>query len=252
MEYYSVGYCITHSHSKWSLTFEQDTEKEKLCMLLKEAHTGNIQQNKYSVALKTTKSMSSENLNLLLTRFSGCVEELYLRVMTPLSLPHLSALRILELNLGGKSDVYDFSLPVLESLTVIGTAPNSINPSTKKALCKLLSSSSSIVHFHFQSKVSDQSMEEIVQSLCDNTALDLKSLEIDSECHFTTTAIEYVSKLITRSTAIEYLKLRGYSLSDNIALPSKSLDIDCRCTFTTTATRSLAQFITRSTTLQHF
>ena len=260
LEYYSVGYCIAHSHSKWSLTFDGDTEEEKINMLLKGADTRDLQQCRI-IAVRTMKSMSSENLNLLLTRFSGCMEELYLRVMTPLSLPHLSALRILELSLGGKSEVCDFSLPVLESLKVIGTTQNSINPSTKKSLCKLLSSSSSIVHFHFQSNVSSHSMEEIVQCLCDNIALELKSLEIESDCIFNATATRSLVQFITNSGTLQYLKIHiddfeyidifTKGLTDNIALPLKSLDIDCKCTFTTTATRSLVQFITRSTTLQY-
>ena len=207
LEYYSVGYCIAHSHSKWTLTFDEDTEEEKVSMLLKGADTGDLQQCRI-IAVRTKKSMSSENLNPLLTMFSGCVEELYLRVMTSLSLPHLSALRILELSLGGKSDVCDFSLPVLESLTVIGTAQNSINPNTKKALCKLLSSSSSIVHFHFRNKVSDsKSIEEIVQNLFDNTVLELKSLDIDCKCTFTTTATRSLAQFITRSTTLQYIRI---------------------------------------------
>ena len=257
IDYYSVGYCIAHSHSKWSLTFDGDTEEE-IVKIFKGAYTGNLQQCGM-IAVRTKKSMSSKNLNFLLTSFSGCVEELYLRVMTPLSLPHLSALRILELSLGGKSDVCKFSLPVLESLTVIGTAQNSINSDTKKSLCQFLSSSSSIVHFHFQSKASDQIMEEIVQSLCHNKALKLKSLKLESDCGFTTNATECVSKLIARSTELEYLKIHistssnifAQSLGSNVALPLKSLNIDCKCTFTTTATRSLVHFITGSTTLQY-
>ena len=261
LEYYSVGYCIANSHSKWSLTFDRDTEEEKISMLLKGAATGDLQQCSVSLKTYTTeiKYMSIQNLNLLLTRFSGCVEELYLRVMTPLSLPHLSALRTLELSLGGKSDVSDFSLPVLESLSVVGTAYNSIKPNTKKALCKLLSSSSSIVHLHFQSKVNDQSMEEIFQSVCDNIVLPLKSLHIDCKCTFTTTATKSLVQFITRSTTLQYLKIDtledvdilAKGLSDNIALPLKSLDIDCKCTFTTTATKSLVQFIARNTTLKY-
>ena len=207
LEYYSVGYCIAHSHSKWSLTFVENPEKEKVSMLLKGADTENIQQCK-GMAVRTTQSMSSENLNPLLTRFSCCVEELYLRVMPPLSQPHLSALRILESSLGGQSSVNDFSLPVLESLTLIGTAQNSINPSTKKAVCKLLSSSSSMAHFHFKGKVSSyKSMEEIVQSVCDDITLPLKSLDIDCKCTFTTTATRSLVHFITRSTTLQYIRI---------------------------------------------
>ena len=50
LEYYSVGYCIAHSHSKWSLTFKEDTEEDKLHMLVSGAKTCN---SEYRVALKT-------------------------------------------------------------------------------------------------------------------------------------------------------------------------------------------------------
>ena len=255
LEYYSVGYCIAHSHSKWSLTFVRDTEKEKVNMLLKGANTGDIQQ--CSVAIKTTKPVSSENLDLLLACFSGCMEELYLRVMTPLSLPHLSALRILELRFGGKADISALSFPVLESLTVIRTTRNAINPNTEKTLCKL-PLSSSIVQFHFESNVSDQSMEEIVKSLGDNTAIELRSLKIESDCIFTTIATQCVAKGIARSPVLQCLinilkdvDILAEGLNNNIAVPLNSLDIECKCTFTTTGTRSLVQFITSTTTLQY-
>ena len=221
LEYYSVGYCIAHTQSKWSLTFDEDTEEEKVSMLLKGAYTGDLQQCRI-IAVRTIKSMSSEYLNLLLTSVSGCV------VMTPLSLPHLS------LSLGGKSGVGEFSLPILESLIVIRTGQNSVNRNTKKFLCKLLSSSSSIVHFHFQNLESDQS---IVQCLCNNTDLELKSLEIESDCTFTATATRSVVQFTTKSGTLQYLKYIDknedvdiFAKGDKIALPLKSLDIDCKCT----------------------
>ena len=261
LEYYSVGYCIAHSHSKWLLILDGDAEKERVNMLMKGADTGGIQQCR--LVLRTTKPTSSENLNLLLTSFSGCVEELYLRVMTPLSLPDLSALRILELSLGGKlSDISASSFPILESLTVVKTNQIVINPDTEKTICKILSSSSSIIQFKFKSNISDQSMEGIVRNLCDNTAIELKSLEIEAHCKFTSIATECLSKVITRSTGLQNLKMHDNKfdsdiftkcLADNIAIPLKILDIDCKYahTFTTTAARFLTKFITGSTMLQY-
>ena len=52
LEYYSVGYWIAHSHSKWSMTFEENLEKEKVNMLLKGADTRGLQQCK-TLAVKT-------------------------------------------------------------------------------------------------------------------------------------------------------------------------------------------------------
>ena len=101
-------------------------------------------------------------------------------------------------------------------------------------------------------------MEVITKVLHDNRALQLKSLDINSKCTFTTTAIQHVLNVIARSNGLQHLKIVSdtfsisvKSLSDNIALPLRSLDIDCKCRFTTTATRSLVQFITRSTTLHY-
>ena len=72
LEYYSVGYCVAHSHSNWSLTFEEDAEEEKLHMLVSGAETGD---NECKVALNTT-SMMSEKLIVLLNGFTSCLEEL--------------------------------------------------------------------------------------------------------------------------------------------------------------------------------
>ena len=55
LEYYSVGYCIAHSHSKWSVTFDEDTEEEKLHMLVSGAK---IYDSDYRLVLKATSMKS--------------------------------------------------------------------------------------------------------------------------------------------------------------------------------------------------
>ena len=218
LEYYSVGYCIAHSHSKWSLTFDKDTEKEKLHMLVSGAKTGD---GDYRVAVKTT-SMTPENMNILVTVFSSHVEELYyLKIPdngNSLSLPPLSTLHILELQVDNNKSPFniscDLSFSSMEALTISSSRQGTtLGVKTCKAIGKLLSSTTSLKTFCL-------------------------SLNIESHgysAHVSNNGMEVITK----------------RLSDNIALPLKSLDIDCKCTFTTTATRSLAQFITRSTTLQY-
>ena len=210
LEYYSVGYCIAHSHSNWSLTFEGRPKENKVRMLVSGAETGDIQQS--CVALKTARSMTTDTLHLLFTCFSGCVEELYLRIsrgMT-MSLSDLSALRILELSMGMVADVSDFSSNRLESLTIIATSMVTFCNTSCEAIGKYLSSTCFLKTCHLR-------------------AVDGKTLILSND------GLEAITK----------------GMSDNIALPLESLEIDCMCTFTTTATRSLAQFITRSTTLQY-
>ena len=267
LEYYSVGYCIAHSHSNWSLTFEGSPKKKKVRMLVSGAETGDIQQS--CVALKIARSMTTNTLHLLFTCFSGCVEELYLRISRAMSmsLSDLSALRILELSMGVIADVSNFSSNCLESLTIIATSNVTFRNASCEAIGKYLSSTCSLKTCHLCAVdgktlyLSEDQLEAITKGMSDNIALPLESLEINCECTFTTTATRSLAQFISKSTTLQYLKLCiakfedvgtfTKSMSDNIALPLESLEINCEFTFTTTATRSLAQFITRSTTLQY-
>ena len=276
LEYYSVGYCIAHSHSKWSLTFDEDTEEEKLHMLVNGAKTGD--GNPRVASLKTT-SMTSENINILVNGFSSHVEELYyLKVPdngNSLSLPPLSTLHILELQVDNNKSAFniscDLSFSSLEAL-IIGSSceGTTLGAKTCKAIGKLLSSTSSLKEFHlsptvrsraFSAHVSNKDMEVITKGLSDNRALLLKSLDINCKCTFTTTATRSLAQFITRSTTLQFLNIHidafedvdifTKGLSDNIAVPLESLDVGCKCTFTTTATRSLVQLVTMTTTLQY-
>ena len=277
LEYYSVGYCIAHSHSKWSLTFDEDTEEEKLHMLVSGTKTG---YSDYRVAVKTT-SMTSENMNtlkLVVNGISSHVEELYyLKIPdngNSLSLPPLSTLHILELQVDNNKSPFniscDLSFSSLEVLIISSSRKDTtLGDKTCKTIGKLLSSTTSLKEFHlsleshgYSAHESNNGMELITKGLSDNITLPLKSLDIDCKCTFTTTTTRSLAQFIIRSTTMQYLKIHidtledvdilAKGLSDSIiALPLKSLDIDCKCTFTTTATRSLVQFITRSTTLQY-
>ena len=274
LEYYSVGYCIAHSHSKWSLTFDEDTKEEKLHTLVSGAKTGD---GDYRVAVKTT-SMTSESMNILVNGFSSHVEELYyLKIPdngNSLSLPTLPTLHILELQVDNNESPFniscDLSLSSLEALIISSSCKGTtLGAKTCEAIGKLLSSTTSLKEFHLSpntescehsAHVNNKHMEVITKGLSDNIALPLKSLDIDCKCTFTTAATRSLVQFITRSTLLQCLKIHvdtlenadifAKGLSDNIALSLKSLDIDCKCTFTTTATTSLVQFITRSTVLQ--
>ena len=217
LEYYSVGYCIAHSHSKWSLAFDEDTEEEKLHMLLNVANS--VDGNPRVASLKTI-SMTPENMNILVNGFSSNVEEIYYLQIpdngNSLSLPPLSTLHILELEIGNNISPFniscDFSFPSLEALIISSSRKGTtLGAKTCKAIGKLLSSTT------------------FLKTFC----LSLNTKSRGYSAHVSNNGMEIITK----------------GLSDNI--PLKSLDIDCKCTFTTTATRSLVQFITRSTTLQY-
>ena len=273
LEYYSVGYCIAHSHSKWSLTFDEDTEEEKLHMLVNVAKS--VDGNPRVASLKTT-SMTSENMNILVTGFSSHVVELYcLKIPdngNSLSLQPLSTLRILELQVdNSKFNIScDLSFSSLEALIISSSCQGTtLGIKTCKAIGKLLSSTTSLKTFclslnnkshGYSGHLSNNGMEVITKGLSDNIALPLKSLDIDCKCTFTTTATRSLAQFITRSITLQYLNIHidtfedvdifTKGLSDNIALHLKSLDIDCKCTFTTTAIQHVLNAITRSNGLE--
>ena len=267
LEYYSVGYCIAHSHSKWSLTFDSDTEEEKLHILMNVPKS--VDGNPRVASLKTT-SMTSENMNILVNGFSSNVEEIYYLQIpdngNSLSLPPLSTLHILELQLNNASAFNiscDLSFSSLEALIISSSHEGTtLGVKTCKAIGKLLSSTTSLKEFRLspnirnRAHVSNKGIEVITKSLSDN--LSLKCLDMYCKCAFTTTTVQHVLNVITRNISLQHLEIGSdtfnisvKSFSDNIDLPMESLDIGCTCTFTTTATRSLVQFITRSTTIQN-
>ena len=182
-------------------------------MLVSGAETGDIQQS--CVALKTARSMTTDTLHLLFTCFSGCIEELYLRIsrgMT-MSLSDLSALRILELSMGVIAYVSNFSSNCLESLTIIATSKVTFRNTSCEAIGKYLSSTCSLKTCHLRAVdgktliLSDDQLEAITKGMSDNIALPLESLEINCECSFTTTATRSLAQFITRSTTLQYLRL---------------------------------------------
>ena len=209
LEYYSVGYCIAHSHSKWLLTFKEHTV-DKLNMIANGVETGNTHRSR--VAVKITKVLSNKNLSLLWKSFSSCIEELYLTVPKSLSLSNLSALRILELTLVATSTINVLSVHCLESLTITGARRSNVSC---EAISTLLSSSNSLKELCVKK---DVKVIEIVKGMCDNTALPLKRLDICGEDNgvyqlLSTTASRSLGQFITRSTTLQYLKICNVEIS---------------------------------------
>ena len=191
LEYYSVGYCIAHSHSKWSLAFDGDTEEEKLHMLVSGAKIGD---SDYRVALKIT-SMTPENVNILVNGFSSHVEELYyLKIpgnCNSLSLPPLSTLHILELQVNNNNKG-----TTLGAKTCKVTAPSS--------LAQFITRSTTLQYL----KLDIDTLEDVdifAKGLSDNITVPLKSLDINCKCTFTTTATRSLVQFITRSTTLQYI-----------------------------------------------
>ena len=210
LEYYSVGYCIAYSHSKWLLIFEDDADVEKLSMIVSGVQAGNIHHST-RLALKTSKRMSNAKLNFLWNGFSSCIEELYLKVPESLDLSNLSALRILVLTMGGISSISDLSVHCLESLTIIGTAKNAVSIATGKCIHEQLSASSSLKELCFKNSVRETLVEKIIKDLSDKKARPLKRLEIHGSKYYDTfsTALRCLGKF----TTLQYLRMCNVKIS---------------------------------------
>ena len=231
LEYYCVGYCIAHSQCNWCLTFAEDMEDEKLEMFLTEIKkTGGGTEHR--VAVKTDQPMSSETLNTLFTALGLWLEELYLKLAdngSSLSLTNLSALHILELGMCSKSTLNlssDFSLQSLESLTInAGNAGNTLGLKSCEAICKLLSTSTSLKELHFNVaprktwSMSTKGMDAIIRSMSDtksmsdNMALPLRSLQIECKCIFTNIAATALALFIKNSTSLKYVRMCNIAVS---------------------------------------
>ena len=225
LEYYCVGYCIAHSQCNWCLTFAEDMEDEKMEMFLTEINkTGGGTEHR--VAVKTDQPMPSEKLNTLFAALGPWLEELYLKLAdngSSLSLTNLSALQILELGMCSKSTLNlssDFSLQSLESLTInAGNAGNTLGLKGCEAICKLLSTSTSLKELHFNAaprktwSMSTKGMEAIAKSMSDNMALPLRSLQIECKCIFTNIAATSLALFIKNSTSLKYVSMCNITVS---------------------------------------
>ena len=215
LEYYCVGYCITHSQCNWCLTFAEDIEDEKLEMFLTEINkTGGGTEHR--VAVKTDQPMSSETLNTLFAALGPWLEELYLKLAdngSSLSLTNLPALHILELGMCSKSTFNissDFPVPSLESLTInAGNSGNTLGLKSCKAIGQLLSTSTTLKELYFNAAhrmmwgMSTEGMGEITKGMSDNMALlPLRSLQIECKCTFSNTAATSLALFFKHSTSL--------------------------------------------------
>ena len=226
LEYYSVGYCIVHSNCNWSLGIRGNTEEEKLQIFSSGAKSGDTKSTEHRVALRTEEPMSSEYLNIIFTGLGTYLDEMYLKLAdngSSLSLSNLPALHILELGMCNKSTFNissDFSLPSLESLTInAGNASNTLGLKSCEAIGKLLSTSTSLKELHFNVakgkiwSVGSKGMEAITKGMSDNTALPLRSLEIECKCTFSNTAGKSLALFIRNSTSLKCVRMCNITAS---------------------------------------
>ena len=287
LDYYSLGYCISHSQCQWVLGLGKEgihVDETGAKMLAAGAATRNGTGGSVVGLKEGTTSFLAKCLNVLLAESKSivCPQKMSLKLSGeceshPITWPDLSALRILELIISGETDwKLNTLLPhlSLESLTIVPASDITSrlmyedcvainNHITSKTNLKELILSGNISFYGMMTGIG---VETITAALASNHSLPLERLEL--ECRFTVTAVDNLAQLITKTTTLKYLSIKSgfrgvevitkksveaitVALASNQSLPLKRLELECNCTFTATAVDSLVQFITNTTTLQY-
>ena len=252
LDYYSLGYCIVHSHSQWVLTIEdKKIGKEEVRTLVAGAST-RCDTSARVVWLRgeyvgghCPLLISAEALNVLFGETKNIIrlQELHLKLPAEccsITWPNLSGLRVLHLAISGERNWrLDTLLPhlSLESLT-IETASNDDTVVFEDcvAIGMLLSSSNCLKCLHFLwidycLAIAPQGMEPITKAMSENEYLPLRSVVMDCDCTFSDTAAHSLAVFIRKSTTLHHLSIE-------------------QCTFSAHGLLELAQAIHHSFSLQ--
>ena len=259
LDYYSLGYCIVHSHSQWVLTM-QDNEigEEEIRMLVAGASTiddtsarvvglRGSQRSEYDGGGRQPLSVSAEGLLTLFTELENVIhlQELHLELpaeCSSITWPDLSGLRVLHLAISGERNWrLDTLLPhlSLESLTIestLGRGTGTVVFEDCEAIRVLLSSSNCLKCLHFQRyesplDIDPKGMEVITRAMSENEHLPLRCVVMECRCTFSDTAAHSLAVFIRKSTTLHHLSIE-------------------RCTFSAHGLLELAQAIHHSSSLQ--
>ena len=222
LDYYSLGYCISHSQCQWMLRLGKGEELsgEEVKMLIAGAKTerepsskvvgltGHLDQGK-DLGL----SISPSSLNVL---FDGWRSFLHLHqlslklkgLLNYVKWPDLSALRVLKLETTGYDLSPFLSHLSLDSLTVTGSVYVGC-----VAIGNYIKSAFTMKELDIHLECDSKGVEAITAALASNQSLPLERLELECDCAFTATAGDSVVQFITNTTTLKYLSMRECTFS---------------------------------------
>ena len=211
MDYYSLGYCVVHSHCDWDLYFQYNEQQEDSDMLVAGASLRPDTSGRV-VGLHTSDT------DFLATMCVELMDILHLHVLTVFSstlLDHipwsdLSSLRVLRLRIDDDDAIMGLDTTLsalsLESLYITGIDDEfeQLHHDDCVALARAASTLKELtVH---DIKIQENGVEVITKALVSNQSLD--RLELNCDCFFTDTAADCLAQFITSSTTLQYLELR--------------------------------------------
>ena len=210
MDYYSLGYCVVHSHCNWVLNFEYIEHQEDSEMLV----AGASLRPDTSGRVVGLHAIDTDFLATLLVGLKDILHlhELSVFLSTPLNhIPwsDLSSLRVLGLRINDNDTIMGLdtilSALSLESLDIDGA---DIEPSLDHEDCVALARAASTLKELklYGINIEENGVEVITKALVSNQSLD--RLELNCYCVFTDTAADCLAQFITNSTTLQYLELR--------------------------------------------
>ena len=208
MDFYSLGYCISHSQCQWLLflTGRRGLSKEKITMLTKGAT--NIVSSGKIVGLKYTSKYQSKNWEMLLTKWKNLLHLHQLTLMLgieceQLVLPDVPTLRLLQLDFF--SDINIQSLPL--SLHSLKIDCITLSPMDCLTIARHLGSTTCLKELELKFCSVDKKMEFIAGALATNHS---KLERLNLVCcrgELNRAAYQNLIKFLLNAKSLQYLSI---------------------------------------------
>ena len=220
MDYYSLGYSISHSLCMWALLMSKDEISSDNAAMLEEGATGNgpmglgrivglgvlenISEHTYPVSCKC--------LNVVFTKWKPilCLNHLSLRLSVPCDMiawPDLAQLRVLVLSFENIFTKFrlDTLLPLLSLESLIVDCTGMITEDYT-AIADFVASSANLKELHLSSGL-NHGVECITKALASNDSQALKILEMQFNA-FTSAAVNNMVQMLSKNT-LHFFSVRG-------------------------------------------
>ena len=259
MDYYSLGYCISHSQCQWvlSLTGTMEISKEKIKMLLDGARDVTGGGNVVEFGDDALSNLRRDKLDLLFTEWNNilCLQKLIIEE-APTVLPNLSQLEVLEVlhysteqgiitianNLPFAPCLKNFTLKTgldighitevlatgqLQQLERLDLEVGNITDNSTEFLINFLRNSNSLQHLSIRSlRASAHKLLELVQTIDHHPTLQEKSVK-ELACRVTTDVdVNALSQLCSKycdSMRAEFIKYVGGLSDDGVVVLAEFL-----------------------------
>ena len=252
LDYYCLGYCISHSQCQWVFRLIKSAISEKkVRMIAAGARTGSggrivglriLRRKDICTESNETLMRVAKSYNVVFTLLKCYFCQQQLSVELPVSCdqitwPDLSALQQLELIISGETNrKLNTLLPHLSLESLFVAPASNITSKLVHEDCVTIgdhiTSTTSLKELCISADISDEKgVEAITAALASSQSLPLERLELECKCTFTATACDSLAQFITNTTTLKYLSIK-------------------KCTFSAPALLVLAYIITQSCKLR--